>query len=137
LSKKRNKVQKKKTQKIVKLEMGPCSTFASNHSTMNGTSSEAASLRNLSSPVPYLFGGLAFILGVIAIALLIIVYSFGEQYSSSTSSNDEEKSSNMHVVDMDQVSLEQEIVVIMAGESNPTYLAKPVSSISHVEQQTL
>ncbi|KAK2359677.1 protein GLUTAMINE DUMPER [Trifolium repens] len=104
---------------------------------MNGTSSEAASLRNLSSPVPYLFGGLAFILGVIAIALLIIVCSFGEQYSSSTSSNDEEKSSNMHVVDMDQVSLEQEIVVIMAGESNPTYLAKPVSSISHVEQQTL
>ncbi|WJX75419.1 hypothetical protein P8452_58954 [Trifolium repens] len=112
--------------------MSPYSTLASNHSTMNGSSSEAASLRNLSSPVPYLFGGLAFILGVIAIALLIIVCSFGKQYSSSsTSSNDEEKSSNMHVVDMDQVSLEQEIVVIMAGESNPTYLAKPVSSISH------
>ncbi|GAU14066.1 hypothetical protein TSUD_168910 [Trifolium subterraneum] len=101
---------------------------------MNATSSEAASLRNLSSPVPYLFGGLAFILGVIAIALLIIVCSFGKQSSSSTSPNDEDKSSNMHV---DQVSLEPEIVVIMAGESNPTYLAKPVSSISHVGQQTL
>jgi len=116
--------------------MGPNSTL-SNNSTMNKSSSEAANLRNLSSPIPYLFGGLALVLGVIAIALLIIACSFRKQYSSSTSTNDEEKSSNMHVVDMDQVSSEPKIVVIMAGESNPTYLAKPVSSISHVDQQAL
>lgn len=116
--------------------MGPNSTLSNKYSTMNESSS-SSSLRNLSSPIPYLFGGLALVLGVIAIALLIIACSFRKQYSSSTSTSDEEKSSNMHVVDMDQVSLEPKIVVIMAGESNPTYLAKPVSSISNIDQQAL
>ncbi|CAJ2669231.1 unnamed protein product [Trifolium pratense] len=113
--------------------MGPYSNLARNLSTMNATSiSEANSLRNLSSPVPYIFGGLAFILGVITIALLLIACSFFKQYSSSTSPNDEDKSSNMHVMDMDQMNLEPKIVVIMPGESNPTHLAKPLSSISHI-----
>ncbi|XP_004491762.1 protein GLUTAMINE DUMPER 5-like [Cicer arietinum] len=103
--------------------MGPSSTLSTN-STMSVSS------KNLSSPIPYLFGGLAFMLGVIAIALFILACSFRKQHSSSTTSSDhEEKPSNMHVVDMDQVSLEPKIVVIMAGESNPTYLAEPVSSM--------
>ncbi|CAK8540845.1 unnamed protein product [Lathyrus sativus] len=112
--------------------MGP------SNSTMNISSSQAelASLKNLSSPVPYLFAGLALMCGVIAIALLVIACSF-RRYSSSISSNDEEKSSNMHVMDVDQVSPEPKIVVVMPGESNPTHLAKPVLSISHHDQQDL
>ncbi|CAL5191296.1 unnamed protein product [Lathyrus oleraceus] len=107
-------------------------------STMNVSSSRAelASFKNLSSPVPYLFGGLALMCGLVAIALVVIACSF-RRYSSSISTNDEEKSSNIRVMDVDQASPEAKIVVVMPGESNPTYLAKPVLSISHHDQQEL
>ncbi|CAI8592017.1 unnamed protein product [Vicia faba] len=113
--------------------MGPSNSSMNNVST---SQAELASLKNLRSPVPYLFGGLAIMCGVIAIALLILACSF-RRYSSSFSSNDEEKSSEMCVMDVDQVSLEPKIVVVMPGENNPTYLAMPVSSVSHIDQQTL
>ncbi|KAE9604998.1 hypothetical protein Lal_00036838 [Lupinus albus] len=96
------------------------------------TTSKGATLRNMVSPIPYLFGGLAFMLGLISIALLIIACSYRKQNSSSTLASDEEKSSNK-VVNKEMDS-EQKIVVIMAGESNPTYLAKPISSTSYSEQ---
>ncbi|CAL5191294.1 unnamed protein product [Lathyrus oleraceus] len=105
---------------------------------MNVSSSEAeaeaASFKNMSSPIPYLFGGLGVIFGAIALSLLIIVCSLWKQSLSSESSNYEEKSSNMHVMDMDQACSEPKIVVMMPGENNPTYFAKPVSSITHLDQ---
>ncbi|KAJ1435423.1 hypothetical protein SESBI_04930 [Sesbania bispinosa] len=84
----------------------------------------AAGLRNFRSPIPYLFGGLALMLSVIAIALLIIACSYRKQQYSSSSGDEEKQPSNKVMVDM-----EPKIVVIMAGESNPTYLAKPLSTI--------
>lgn len=105
------------------------STLASN-STI--TSSGGAAFRNFKSPIPYLFGGLALMLGLIAIALLILSCSYRKHNSSSTLAGDDEKSTK--VVDMEANSSEPKIVVIMAGECNPTYLAKPVSSTSSIEQ---
>lgn len=70
-------------------------------------------------------------LAVISVALLILACSFRSQYSSSNSSDstsagddDHQKLTNM------VVNSEPKIVVIMAGESNPTYLAKPVTNSS-------
>ncbi|KAK7273238.1 hypothetical protein RIF29_14287 [Crotalaria pallida] len=97
--------------------------------------SRGAVFRNLSSPIPYLFGGLALMLGLISIALLILACSYRKHYSSSSTSaagNEEEKPTNM-MVDT-KVNSEPKIVVIMAGENNPTYLAKPVSSTSYAER---
>ncbi|MED6148513.1 hypothetical protein PIB30_053878 [Stylosanthes scabra] len=83
----------------------------------------SADLRNFHSPIPYLFGGLALMLALIAVSLLILACSFRNRYSSSSSGveeNNNDKPTRM-VVD-----LEPKIAVIMAGETNPTYLAKPV-----------
>ncbi|CAL5191295.1 unnamed protein product [Lathyrus oleraceus] len=109
--------------------MGSYSTLPSN-STMNVSSPEV-------EVIHYLFGGLAIIFGVIVLSSLIIACCFFKQSLSSVSSNDEEKSSNMHVMDTDQVISEPKIVVIMPGETNPTYVAKPVSSISHPDRLDL
>ncbi|KAK7295577.1 hypothetical protein RJT34_18487 [Clitoria ternatea] len=88
-------------------------------------------LEDLSSPIPYIFGGLALMLGVIAVALLILACSYRRRYSSSNSLGvgDEEKPSKVMMMDS-----EPKIVVIMAGESNPTFLATPIPSTSHAQQ---
>lgn len=92
----------------------------------------SAGFKNISSPIPPLFGGLAFMLGVIAVALLILACSYRNQHSSSTSQGNEEKPSKTTEMEVD--NSEPKIVVIMAGDSNPTYLAKPVSSTCHTEE---
>ncbi|CAL0314697.1 unnamed protein product [Lupinus luteus] len=104
-------------------------THASNFT--KSSLSKVDALRNLSSPIPYLFGGLALLLGLISIALFIIACSYRKHYSSSTTNGDEEKPTNK-VVEM-KVDSEPKIVVIMAGENNPTYLANPVPPISYIE----
>ncbi|KAH1129431.1 hypothetical protein J1N35_000809 [Gossypium stocksii] len=82
-----------------------------------------AVFRHWNSPIPYLFGGIAAMLGLIAIALVILACSFRE---SSRSSNDEaeEKPAKQPVAAM-QLEMEPKIVVIMAGDENPTYIANP------------
>ncbi|XP_020233754.1 protein GLUTAMINE DUMPER 5-like [Cajanus cajan] len=100
------------------------------NSTMGGP--RANDFRNLSSPIPYLFGGLAFILAVIAVALLILACSYRRKYYSSDSASDEEKAPKM----VNNNVSEPKIVVIMAGESNPTFLAKPVPSTAHTGSES-
>ncbi|KAL2329744.1 hypothetical protein Fmac_017325 [Flemingia macrophylla] len=97
---------------------------------MNSTTmdeSRANDFRNMSSPIPYLFGGLAITLAVMAVALLVLACSYRRKYYSSNSACDEEKAPKMVNNDVS----ETKIVVIMAGESNPTFLAKPVPSTAH------
>ena len=91
----------------------------------------AADFKNFHSPIPYLFSGLGLMVALIAASLLILACSYRKRYSSSAPAGDEEKPQK--TVDV-EVSSEPKIVVIMAGESNPTYLAKPVSSTSHTQQ---
>ncbi|KAL5808210.1 hypothetical protein ACOSQ3_028901 [Xanthoceras sorbifolium] len=80
------------------------------------------------SPIPYLFGGLGIMLGLIAVALLILACSY-RKYSSNSQSENQEKS-GMQVGDIMKGEMEPKIVVIMAGDENPRYLAmaKPVSA---------
>ena len=88
------------------------------------------------SPVPYLFGGLAAMLGLIAFALLILACSYWklsgylegngegerdlEAGEAKTSENQKQQ----------QGPYEEKILVIMAGQDKPTFLATPVSSNS-------
>lgn len=89
---------------------------------------------HLNSPMPYLFGGLAFVLGLIAIALLILACSYRKSLSNSSSENAEKAATKQ--VEIEVLDSEPKIAVIMAGEENPTYLAKPVScnSCNYSEQ---
>lgn len=86
------------------------------------------------SPVPYLFGGLAAMLGLIGFALLILACSYWRlSGSSSNAQGDEENGGEAKPVDGDGYSkavkvYEEKIVVIMAGDEKPTFLATPVGS---------
>ncbi|PWZ52302.1 Protein GLUTAMINE DUMPER 3 [Zea mays] len=86
------------------------------------------------SPVPYLFGGLAAMLGLIAFALLILACSYwklsgyleggaGEGGSGAGAGGDKPAAS-----DLPPPVWEEKILVIMAGDVKPTYLATPMSS---------
>ncbi|XP_058752403.1 protein GLUTAMINE DUMPER 5-like [Vicia villosa] len=86
--------------------------------------------KTATSPVPYLFGGIAFMLAIATFALVILACSSQENSSNTPSTNEEKSMKNVEMV----VDLEPKIVVIMAGDSNPTYLAKPVSSTCHNEE---
>ncbi|KVH92608.1 protein GLUTAMINE DUMPER 6-like [Cynara cardunculus var. scolymus] len=85
-----------------------------------------------SSPIPYLFGGLALMLTLIACALIILVCSYKKPYSSSSSENssenttgDQEKQSVPEFRMELSPEMEPKIVIVMPGDINPTYLAKP------------
>lgn len=87
------------------------------------------------SPVPYLFGGLAAMLGLIAFALLILACSYwklsGYLEGGDSAGGDRDielggegfgEKPKLHPV------FEEKILVIMAGEVMPTFLATPVTS---------
>ncbi|KAL2335343.1 hypothetical protein Fmac_016556 [Flemingia macrophylla] len=80
-----------------------------------------AGFKNVPSPIPYLFGGLALMLALVGLALVILACSYSKS-SSSTSKATRERM---------EVDSEPKIVVIMAGDSNPTYMAKPMPSTNH------
>ncbi|CAI9298189.1 unnamed protein product [Lactuca saligna] len=87
------------------------------------------------SPVPYLFGGLAAMMGLIAFALLILACSYwkisseagdrdleageGDADGDSKPGNHKEKETPV---------FEEKYLVIMAGQDKPTFLATPISS---------
>nr|ACG48607.1 GDU1 [Zea mays] len=88
------------------------------------------------SPVPYLFGGLAAMLGLIAFALLILACSYwklsgyleggaGEGGSGAGAGAGGDKAA---ASDLPPPVWEEKILVIMAGDVKPTYLATPMSS---------
>ncbi|KAL3535332.1 hypothetical protein ACH5RR_003793 [Cinchona calisaya] len=93
------------------------------------------------SPVPYLFGGLAAMLGLIAFALLILACSYWRLsgYVEGGNSNNERDleaggESNQDGSDGDLKKpaappvFEEKFLVIMPGQHNPTCLATPMSS---------
>lgn len=86
------------------------------------------------SPVPYLFGGLAAMLGLIAFALLILACSYWKLSAYLESSDgDVENRGGDGKPSADPAakppeSFEPRIVVIMAGDEKPTFLATPISS---------
>ena len=85
------------------------------------------------SPVPYLFGGLAAMLGLIAFALLILACSYwklsGDMDNNGEGERDlEAGDSKPDNHDDDPPVFEEKYLVIMAGQEKPTFLATPVSS---------
>ncbi|KAF5802683.1 putative protein glutamine dumper [Helianthus annuus] len=84
------------------------------------------------SPVPYLFGGLVAMLGLVAFALLILACSYwnispndeGDLESGNHNHNEPSKP----VKQKESPVLEEKYLVIMAGQVNPTFLATPISS---------
>ncbi|KAK8513486.1 hypothetical protein V6N13_002223 [Hibiscus sabdariffa] len=108
----------------------------------NGNTVEAATMPSLSppamaqprspwhSPVPYLFGGLAAMLGLIAFALLILACSYwrlsGRLDNRGDAEGDVESGENEGETTKPVKVYEEKILVIMAGEEKPTFLATPV-----------
>ncbi|XP_058728723.1 protein GLUTAMINE DUMPER 3 [Vicia villosa] len=87
------------------------------------------------SPVPYLFGGLAAMLGLIAFALLILACSYwklsGYLEGNGESERDLEAGDGANETDQKpQKVYEEKILVIMAGQEKPTFLATPSMSSS-------
>ncbi|GJN36771.1 hypothetical protein PR202_gb25666 [Eleusine coracana subsp. coracana] len=88
------------------------------------------------SPVPYLFGGLAAMLGLIALALLILACSYWKLNSylgaGDTDSTDPEAtagdgSKSLAVAATASPAAFNDLVaVVMAGEKTPTFLAAPI-----------
>ncbi|XP_042465024.1 protein GLUTAMINE DUMPER 3-like [Zingiber officinale] len=88
------------------------------------------------SPVPYLFGGLAAMLGLIALALLILACSYWKlssyldsSYLDSSDADDgaEGPSTDHQKRAGGPAVLEERFLVIMPGDDAPTVLAIPIS----------
>ncbi|XAR51595.1 hypothetical protein NMG60_11006266 [Bertholletia excelsa] len=88
---------------------------------------EEGNVWRLNTPIPYLFGGLALMMVLITLALVILACSFRKQVSNSSNAGDgdEEKPEKPKIADA--VNLEPKILVIMAGDDRPTYLATPTT----------
>lgn len=84
------------------------------------------------SPVPYLFGGLAAMLGLIAFALLILACSYWRLSGYLDGEENESRDRDLEAGDgksdktvVKPVALPEKFLVIMAGDVKPTYLATP------------
>ncbi|XP_052183576.1 protein GLUTAMINE DUMPER 4-like [Diospyros lotus] len=79
----------------------------------------AAGILQWNTPLPYLYGGLALVLGLIAVSLLCLACS-GEKNLPPSETAAAEKAAL-------PPGEETRIVVVMAGDDLPTHVAKPVS----------
>ncbi|XP_073015680.1 protein GLUTAMINE DUMPER 3-like [Primulina eburnea] len=85
------------------------------------------------SPVPYLFGGLAAMLGLIAFALLILACSYWKLSGHLENQGDGDRDLEAGEADGGEAKasspvIEEKYLVIMAGQEKPTFLATPMSS---------
>ncbi|XP_055821947.1 protein GLUTAMINE DUMPER 5-like [Solanum dulcamara] len=123
--------------------MRTVSTFIANPSTMEPVKStvkttflpaESFQRSAWHSPAPYLFAGLAAMLGLIAFALVILACSYWKRSGETRNDSDDPESCAGEKSGGDLFKVvpifEEKIVVIMAGDLNPTFLATPISSKS-------
>ncbi|WOL19040.1 protein GLUTAMINE DUMPER 4-like [Canna indica] len=92
------------------------------------------------SPVPYLFGGLAALLCLISLALLILACSYWKLSSYLDSPPDDRAAAALQQHDREKPSddpaaketatKEEQFLVIMAGDSAPTFIAVPIAAAS-------
>ncbi|KAK2392026.1 hypothetical protein P8452_28986 [Trifolium repens] len=109
-------------------------TITNTNSLAPSSSTSSITHSSWHSPIPYLFGGLAAMLGLIAFALLILACSYWRL--SGQLQDDEENNNNNRNIENEKESensknesikvYEEKILVIMAGDQNPTFLATPV-----------
>ncbi|MQL92930.1 hypothetical protein Taro_025576 [Colocasia esculenta] len=103
-------------------------------SAVTATRGAAGSFWRRGSPLPYVFGGLAVMMGLITVALIILACSHRKSSSSSSSSSVLLHGEKPALVPLDR---EPRIVVIMAGDAIPSYMAKAAPSSAAAEQQYL
>ncbi|KAK2970699.1 hypothetical protein RJ640_026705 [Escallonia rubra] len=96
----------------------------------SSTTTSTAGFRHWNSPVPYLFVGLALMLGLIAVALVILVCSFKKPASDQPriSDTDDPEKPAKAPAEVLELEMEPKIVVILAGDDKPTCLAMPASA---------
>ncbi|KAI0492462.1 hypothetical protein KFK09_026735 [Dendrobium nobile] len=91
------------------------------------------------SPVPYLFGGLASMLGLITFALLVLACSYwklagylervdSDEHMSETAGSGGLGKAVDEAQDKQATALEERFVVIMAGDEKKIFLANPIRS---------
>ena len=77
------------------------------------------------SPVPYVYCFFAFLLVLLACALVILFCSHETPSSSESKSDAEEKETrNLSAVDPEIIT----VLVVLPGHANPMYVAKPLAS---------
>ncbi|XVF49828.1 hypothetical protein PTKIN_Ptkin04bG0047400 [Pterospermum kingtungense] len=87
----------------------------------SSTASDVHGLLQWNSPTPYVFGGLAIIFGIIAFALLFLACCLPRSSSEFRNRKEEKCKETIQA----SASKEPKIVVIMAGDDHPRYVAKP------------
>ncbi|XP_073029777.1 protein GLUTAMINE DUMPER 6-like [Primulina eburnea] len=90
---------------------------------------------NWNSPLPYLFGGLGLMLLLIAVALIILACSYRKS-SSRSADHDGVKATQLPAT-VDAADNTPKIVVIMAGDNNPTQIAVPIPSSFFISAKQL
>ncbi|KAF2312286.1 hypothetical protein GH714_032150 [Hevea brasiliensis] len=104
------------------------------NSTASAARAYGSGLEHWKSPIPYLFGGFAVMFGLVAMALIILVCYYETSPSNSPPDDVDEAQKKSHL-SMRPLEMEPKIVVIMAGDYNPTYLANPVPCTCQSHQQ--
>ncbi|KAF5779439.1 putative protein glutamine dumper [Helianthus annuus] len=80
----------------------------------------------------YLFGGMLLIFCLIACALIILAFSYKKPYSDDMGEGDGDKPSSSVSKASLQPQIEPQIVIIMPGDTNPTYLAMSIPPLPHL-----
>ncbi|KAL9226474.1 hypothetical protein vseg_002283 [Gypsophila vaccaria] len=83
------------------------------------------------TPIPYLFGGIGLMFFLIAIAFIILACSYSKTSSTSSPNNTSNDSIDEEASRFSSCKCDNEpkfVVIIMPGDHNPTYLAKPLPS---------
>ncbi|RRT57113.1 hypothetical protein BHM03_00012846 [Ensete ventricosum] len=93
-----------------------------------GSSSGSTGSNIWRTPLPYLFGGLGAMMILIAVALVVLACSHrksaGDRDSAAAAASRLPEKALVAPLDM-----EPRFVVIMAGESTPSFVAKPTTSL--------
>lgn len=98
---------------------------------MRNSTSTISSTHIWSSPIPYLFGGLGLMLLLIAVALVILACSYRKRSSLTQA----EAYSGPVKPAIQLLDMEPRIVVIMAGDEKPSFIATPVSVAAAAQPQ--
>ncbi|XP_022949049.1 protein GLUTAMINE DUMPER 6-like [Cucurbita moschata] len=88
----------------------------------------AAKLHLWNSPIPYLFGGLFLTMLLIAVALIILACSFRKRFFTGHSSPGSQKDPPVAGSAAMEPVMEPKILVVMAGNNTPTFLATPAAA---------
>ncbi|GFQ03639.1 hypothetical protein PHJA_002507700 [Phtheirospermum japonicum] len=91
--------------------------------TTNPSSTPTTTSWHWNSPLPYLFAGLGLMLLLITAALIVLACSYRKRQARPSDNGGEKAAQPYSTADDDKTP---KIVVIMAGDHNPTHLAVPV-----------